>query len=160
MFNVAICDDDFTVCSRLEEIILSYAKTNCLDIMVESFSSGEEFCNFTQNSFDLIYLDIEMDKMSGLDVGHILRKDRKDQKTQIVFISSKNGYDRKLFDVQPMHFIPKPIDEKIVIDDLILALERSEKLNQFFLYNKGAEHIKIDTKDICILKHKIGKLKL
>lgn len=160
MFNVAICDDDFTVCSKLEEIILSYAKINCLDIVVEVFSSGEEFCEFTQNSFDLIYLDIEMGKMSGIEVGYILRKDRKDQKTQIVFISSKNGYDRMLFDVQPMHFIPKPLDEKIVIDDLILALELSEKLNQFFVYNKGTEYIKIDTKNIIYFETQNRKIKI
>lgn len=150
MFKIAICDDEQLIVSRIENILLKYSKNASLKLEIMAFYSGEELYKYIESGygFDLIYLDIEMELMNGLEVGKKIRNTLKDHKTEIVFISGKNGYDRQLFDVQPLHFIPKPINQKMVIKDLNLAMLRADRLKGIFTYKKTLETYKVSVKDI------------
>jgi DNA-binding LytR/AlgR family response regulator len=150
MMNIAICDDDRAICSQIENVILDYSKRNCLTIDIGVFFTGETLLEHLNqcNVFDLIYLDIEMGEISGIEVGKQIRKVLKNYVTEIVYISGNDGYDRQLFDVQPLHFIPKPINSAIVIDDLKLAMERMRKLVRFFEFQKGHDTYKIAVHEI------------
>lgn len=150
MFRIAICDDEQAIGSQIENILLLYSKKTCLEVDIIVFCSGEELYKYIKSGhgFDLIYLDIEMELMNGLEVGKRIRNTMKDHKTEIVYISGKDGYDRQLFDVQPLHFIPKPIDPKMVIEDLNLAMLRADKLGGIFTYRKTIETYKVPIKDI------------
>lgn len=121
--KIGICDDDIKLAGELEDIILKYNKINNKDHRVHVFYSGLELSEELDrgNLYDLIFLDIEMDGMNGLEVGEKIRREMDDFGTQIIYISSKEGYDRQLFDFQPLHFIVKPIKEDIVFKDIRLA---------------------------------------
>lgn len=150
MFKIAICDDELTICSQIENVLLEHSRKAHLELEVLLFYSGKELYDYIElgNSFDLIYLDIEMEDMNGLDVGKKIRNKILDYRTDIVYISGKDDYDRQLFEVQPLHFIPKPIDNEIVIKDLKLAMARADKLGGIFRYSKENETYKILVKDI------------
>jgi DNA-binding LytR/AlgR family response regulator len=150
MFHIAICDDDLGVCSLIESTLLKYSAKNYIKMDLEVFYSGESLLAYIKqgNQFNLIYLDIELKKINGVDVGKHIRKVLKDYNTEIVYVSGKNEYDRQLFDVQPLHFISKPINSKKIIQDLNLAIARSKKINSFFKYHKSNDRIKVPIKDI------------
>lgn len=150
MIYIAICDDDNAVCSQMERIILDYCSGNFLKIDLSIFNSGESLLKaFNQGkNFDLIFLDIELGSMNGVEVGRQIRKVLKNYNTEIVYISGKDTYDRQLFDIQPLHFIPKPINPLIVIEDLKLALERTQRLGGYFSYQKGYDTHKIPISEI------------
>lgn len=160
--KIAICDDDKKVCGQIESIILDYSGRNFLDIKVEVFYSGESLLSnlYQGNFYDLIYLDIELGVINGIEVGYRIRKELKDYTTEIVYISGKDGYDRKLFDVQPLHFTPKPIQEAIVIDDLKLAIERSQKHDVFFRYQKSHDFYKVPINDIVYFESQNREVKI
>lgn len=150
MLRIAICDDEKVICTQIEKILLEYSKLNFLEVDIEVFLSGEELCRYIEekHGFDLIYLDIEMNIMNGIEVGKKIRKQLKDYKTEIVYVSGKDSYDRQLFDLQPLNFISKPIKSNKVIENLNLAISRAEKLNDTFTYKKRTEVYKIPIKDI------------
>ena len=150
MFRIAICDDDKIIGSNIENILLKYTKRACIEVNISVFYSGEELYRYIDSGhgFDLIYLDIEMDSMNGLEVGKNIRNTLKDHKTEIVYISAKDEYDRQLFAIQPLHFIPKPIDTHMLIETLKLAMLRADKFGGIFTYRKKAETYKIPIKDI------------
>lgn len=150
MFRIAICDDEKTICAQIENMLLEYSKLSFLEMDIEVFLSGEELCRFVEekHGFDLIYLDIEMDIMNGIEVGNKIRKILKDYKTEIVYVSGKDSYDRQLFDLQPLNFILKPIKSNKVIENFNLAILRAEKSNNTFIYKKKTEVYKIPMKDI------------
>ena len=150
MFKVAICDDDKIICSQVEDIILKYSTKSYFKIDIEVFYSGETLLDYIgqANKFDLIYLDIEMGIINGVEVGRQIRRIMKDYITEIVYISGKDQYDRQLFDVQPLHFIPKPINPNIIIEDINLAITRSKKALNFLEYNKGKNRFKVPIQDI------------
>lgn len=150
MIYIAVCDDDKIVCAQIETILSVYAQKRCMKITTDVFYSGESLIQYIENGhrYDLIYLDIELGIMNGIEVGKKLRKEHKNYRTEIVFISGKDGYDRQLFSVQPLHFIEKPIAEACVVDDLELALERAETLCSYFSYQKGSDTYRTKINDI------------
>lgn len=152
MFKIAICDDVKAVCNELKDIILNMAKgTLCENICADIFYSGEALISDIRegNLYDLIFLDIELGgQINGVKVGHIIRDEMDDYITQIVYISSKNGYDRQLFDVQPLHFLQKPIDVSKVINDIKLAIKISKKENNFFEFKNLRSIVRVPYKEI------------
>ncbi|MFI3238429.1 MAG: LytTR family DNA-binding domain-containing protein [Lachnospiraceae bacterium] len=150
MIKIAICDDEIDICTKIENILLEHAAKLCRKAYVEIFYSGESLTKYIAlgNTFDLVFLDIEMGEMNGVEVGKYIRKVLQNHTTQIVYVSARNEYDRQLFDVQPLHFIPKPITYEAVVSDLELALSRMGSVNQYFVYKKGKESYKIPMRDI------------
>lgn len=150
MLRVAICDDNLTICSDLECIVLKFQEEFFINTEVEVFYSGIELFEYLNkgNSFDLIFLDIEMDYLNGIQLGKNIRTKMDDYVTKIVYISSKDGYDRQLFDVQPMHFLSKPLTSQKVIEDLLLAVKLLNKVDSVFTYKFRNDTYKLPIKDI------------
>lgn len=139
MYKIAICDDNKEVCSQMEKLLLKYSDKKYIKIEIDVFYSGEGILkNISEGeNFDLIYLDIEMKNVSGIEVGKYIRNIKQNYISEIVYISGKDEYDRQLFEVQPLNFIPKPIDDLKVINTFELAMKKSEKEKNFFEYKKN-----------------------
>lgn len=150
MIRIAVCDDVSAICSELENIILNFQKQTNEELIVEVFFSGEDLIRYikNENTFDLIFLDIELGKINGVEVGRYIRNVMQDYITKIIYISSKNSYDRQLFDVQPLHFLPKPLEIEKVIKDLQLTIKILEKENKMFSYKTGQLNHKMPIKEI------------
>lgn len=148
--KIAICDDDEVVCSQIESIILQYEKEAVLDVTIHIFYDGNSLMDTFQNddSFDLIYLDIEMDGINGVDVGVAIREKLRDHKIQIVYVSGTGQYDRQLFDVQPLLFIPKPIEESKLVKSINLTLEKLALTPKLYHYKKRKEYYSVWMEDI------------
>ncbi len=141
MLKIAVCDDVGEICAELENIILDFQKQSGVELSVDIFFSGEGLINYIKNgnSFDLIFLDIEFGKINGVEVGRFIRDEMEDYITKILYISSKNGYDRQLLDVQPLHFLSKPLNKNMVVDDIRLAIKIIGMDNNTFSFNIGNE---------------------
>lgn len=151
MFKIAVCDDIASVCNELKTMIMDMKNDLiCKEITIDTFYSGEALIDSIkeENLYDLIFLDIELGKINGVEVGHIIREQMEDYVTKIIYISSKDIYDRQLFDVQPLHFLKKPIDSKKVFDDIQLAMKISEKENRNFEFKSFRNTIKVPYRDI------------
>ena len=151
MFKIAVCDDVASVCNELKTMIMDMKNDLiCKEITIDTFYSGEALIDNIKEEdlYDLIFLDIELGKINGVEVGHIIRKQMEDYVTKIIYISSKDIYDRQLFDVQPLHFLKKPIDSKKVFDDIQLAMKISEKENRNFEFKSFRSTIKVPYRDI------------
>lgn len=162
MIRIAVCDDEVKICSELENIILDFQKQTCQDISIDAFYSGEEFINYIKNgnNFDLIFLDMEIGIINGVKVGHFIRDELHDYITKIVYISSKNSYDRQLFDVQPLNFLPKPLDRRKIIKNIELAIMLFEKENKTFSFKVGNEIYKLPIKEIIYFESVGRQIKL
>lgn len=162
MIYIAVCDDDKAVCSEIEDALLEYSKRHCMKISVDVFYSGESLLEHMEkgHNFNLLYLDIEMGSVNGVEVGRQLRKVYKNYSIEIVYISANDGYDRQLFEAQPLHFIAKPIDASVIIQDLELAIERGRRLGGFFKYKKGYDTYKVPINEIIYFESLNRKIKM
>ena len=150
MLYIAICDNNWQVCSEIENILLQYKKETGFLLEVEVFYSGESFLQYQKQGkiFDLLYLDIEMEQGNGLEVGHQVRNVWKNYVMEIVYISGKEGYDRQLFAYQPLHFLTKPFSKKQIIDVLELAVIRAKKNQEYYEYKKKSNIYRIPLNEI------------
>ncbi|MDD4122623.1 MAG: LytTR family DNA-binding domain-containing protein [Eubacteriales bacterium] len=162
MYRTAICDDEQAICSQIENIILNYAAEGNEKIDIQVFYSGEELCKFLNRGekFDLIFLDIEMKMLNGVEAGRKIREEMDNQIVQIVYVSGKDNYYRELFNVRPMHFLHKPIEAKEIVHDIRLAMKLSDKLGGVFSYKKGHEVRRIDVKDILYFESNNREVKI
>lgn len=128
--RIAVVDDEKIICSQIDRYIMGFLNEMDKKSEISVYYSGESFCSALKSeSFDLIFLDIELGERSGIDVSRYIRGTQSDQTTQIVYVTGKNEYDRLLFDFQPFGFIAKPVTETKVKDIL-------EKYQRIFGKNK------------------------
>ena len=150
MFRIAICDDDSTICSFIENTILNFNKKMNEMIDVEIFYSGEELYGDLKRGtyYDLVFLDIELKFISGVEVGKKIRDELKNDIIQIVYISAKDCYAMELFEVRPMHFLVKPLKEDKIKSVILKGMELSDKLSQVFKYKIGRRIVKKPVREI------------
>ena len=162
MFKIAICDDEQAICSAIEKIILKYREESYIGVEIEVFYSGEELCRYIeeQGRFDLIFLDIEMKLLNGIEVGRKIREEMDDYITKIVFVSGTDSYYRELFEVQPLNFISKPIEAAKIEENIRLAMKLCNQLDGVFKYKKKHENYKIDIKDILYFESMNREIKM
>lgn len=86
MLNIAICDDDIQTTGRMDMLLQEIAKRNFMDVEIEVFWNGESLADAVAQGtyFDMIYLDIEMDKEDGISAA---KRIRTYDKTHLLFMS-------------------------------------------------------------------------
>lgn len=154
MFRIAVCDDESAIAAFVENAIVAYVKNVNLKVEVEVFGSGKDLCAFLEesSSFDLIYLDIEMQQKDGIETGKWIRETLKEDMVQIVYMSAYSKYAMELFKIRPMDFMVKPFTKNDVIENLEKAIRLSDKLGQLFTYKIGRDIKKIPIRDILYFK--------
>lgn len=89
MYNIGICDDGKNICALLEEMVIQYADKNKLKIDTQVWYTGEDLCKYLEQGghLDILFLDIELIKLTGIEVGDFIRNKLEDRGMQIVYIS-------------------------------------------------------------------------
>lgn len=108
--KIAVCDDDRTT----REQIASMIKKQEPDAEIITFKTGEDMIK-SQENFEISFLDIEMEEMSGIDVAKYIRKEQEKkgrEKSIIIFVTGYREYMEDAFDVNAFHYLLKPVDEK------------------------------------------------
>jgi len=151
--KIAICEDQIEQANLLTSQIQNWAKENKINISIDNFSSAEAFLFewIDYNKYDIIFLDIEMSKVSGIELSNIIRE--KNKEIDIVFVSGFFKYALHGYRVGALQYLLKPIKES----DLYICLDRT--LNRIFdtqedskstiIIKTAKENIKLDYKDIC-----------
>lgn len=162
LIRIAICDNDGFICDQLEDLLHIYETTIMEEMDVESFLSGEELCQSLNEGifFDIIFLDIELKLLNGIEVGRIIREQMLNEITQIIYISGKENYAMQLFKIRPLDFIIKPLTYDKIAAPLKYALKIINGNKKLFLYKKGQTSFKIPIKDIIYFESKNRKVNI
>lgn len=134
--NIAIVDDDKNDCSLLKEQIERCSLKIGAEINIACFSSGVSFLD-KYVSYDVVFMDIDMDFMNGISVGKELRKI--DTNVIIVFVTNFPGYALSGYSVQAYDFLIKPVSYPILsalMDKLVSITEKRKKEKIIRVKNK------------------------
>lgn len=108
--RIAICEDNEAFARKVEKTCKEYFVTVGGACSIELYFSGEEILKGNELSWDILFLDIEMGEVSGIDVKDVLTK-RKTE-TRIVFLTSHQEHMKQAFGRNVMGFIEKRALEK------------------------------------------------
>lgn len=162
MYRIGICDDAESVCAALKEMILRFARTDQVCMEMKVWHDGEKLCDYLKEGgpLDLLFLDIVLLNMSGVEVGDFIRNSLADRKMQIIYISEHSSRALELFSVQPMGFLIKPIQQEEVDKCMNLALELIGMNRKEFSYRNGRDVYSVSCGEILYFTSEGRKVKI
>lgn len=124
--RIAIVDDDLRIYEQLQayfgELLGSSAE-------LTYFKSAEDFLQVWQpGAFELIVLDIFMEKLTGMDAAREIRKT--DSDVRIVFGTTSNEFASESYEVNACYYLHKPFDKgrvKAMLDRIDLSKLEKER---------------------------------
>jgi len=143
MIRIAICEDNLSELQMQKQIIQSVMMNMAKNVEVFCFQSGEDllFEIDTTGNMDIIFMDVEMSGISGIETAKLIRK--RDTRAILIFVSCHNQYYREIIEVQPYAFIDKPVSEKRIEQILRNILETGFDFTEIYIftYNKKLYNI-------------------
>ena len=124
MLSIAICDDQQDSLETIEEELHRSSKNLNVEIETHLYTDGNDMLELMKNNkdyFDVVFLDIDMPKISGLDVAAKMRSIN--QEILLVFISAHEQYVFDSIDYSPIKYIRK----LKMHDEIELALKKANK---------------------------------
>ncbi len=108
--KIAICDDLESERKLIYNYLLEYLDVNDILADIDQFSSGEDFLKSDYKSYNLIFMDIFMDGINGMETAKKLIESN--HHTQIIFCSTSTEYAAESYDVSALHYLVKPLEKE------------------------------------------------
>ncbi len=125
--KIAICDDQSGQVVLLKAQIKELCAVHDMsDVSIDIYSSGNELLKCeTLRTFDIVFLDIDMPGLSGIDTARKLRE--MDCEALIVFVTSYQEYMRDAFKVEAFDYLIKPVSMRELNDVVKRAVQKQEQ---------------------------------
>ena len=104
---IGIVEDQEDSADLLKTQLIHYQKENGLDIQIERYSSGEKLLEKYNPETDILFLDIEMPGLSGMEAAKLLRADYRD--VIMIFVTNLAQYAIRGYEVGAMDYLLKPV---------------------------------------------------
>lgn len=108
MITVAIVEDDIDQARLLESHLTSYGAEKGLSFNIVHFPQAVALLeNYTAN-FDIIFMDIQLPYMNGMDAARSIRA--LDKSVILIFITNLTQYAIQGYEVEALDYILKPVE--------------------------------------------------
>lgn len=155
--NALICDDDNKCGDIILEYLLQYCEEKNITCFYDLFDNGQKALESTK-SYNIAFLDIEIDDISGLEIAKKLKENNKN--IIIFFITEYEKYIDDAMDLFALRFIKKPLDYQRFYIGLDKAVELiNDETIELFLKDANTVQ-KITAKDIIYLETDNRKVKI
>ena len=148
MINIGICDDEAHLRKSLRLLLETKLQLMGEDYRMFEYDSGEALAADGGTAWpDILFLDIEMKQLSGMDTARLLRK--RDARTILIFVTAYPDFVFQGYEVHAFHYILKPYDEhkiQTVLEQALKELGKSQE--QFFAFEHKSGALKIPLKKI------------
>lgn len=149
MIKVGILDDDKVYVDEIVKFLRTYLR---MPYEVYTYTKTEDFLKvLLEVRFDLLFLDIILDQMDGIEIGRMVIEKYSD--TQIIFISSNAEYFRDVYKVNHIYFLTKEFESKRFADAMIKVAEFLSGEYVTLRTKKGMETVRI--KNIVCIESKL-----
>lgn len=147
--NIAVCDDEISVCSQIEQYITKIFTEKGIDFKIDIYTSGNRFLDAIKSeNYDLIFQDIELPDRNGIQTISYIRNVLHNDTVQIVYISAIQSYAMDLFESRPMHFLVKPLTFDAIDSVLQTFLRLFDETETFFTFKINGHFHKLALSDI------------
>lgn len=144
MIRIAIVEDDESVSKELKTLIGQFMKKTGQRGNVSQFPSAESFLFTGVAQFDLVFMDIHLPKMDGMETAKKLKEIA--PLTLLIFVTSLAQYALEGYGVGAFDFIVKPVSYY----NLELKLQRAMKTIKEMEDEKIVIHNKTQTNVVSI----------
>lgn len=146
MIRIAICDDEKCMSDLIGGMAAKFFRRHNMETTILWFSSGEELLQ-CDKTIDILFLDIQMKGMDGMETAKRLRE--RSFKGFLIFVTVLKEMVFRSFEVQAYDYLVKPIEEKPfekTMERLLASIQNAGEAN--LLIQKGYESRIISLEDI------------
>lgn len=148
--KIIACDDNEQILNQLKESIIKITFSYEEDISTTLFHDPIDLLASNIEA-DLLFLDIEMPQMNGLEVAKILRNNHYEGK--IIFLTNYREFVQEGYKVQAFRYLYKPIDLQELQEIIEYELkEREDKKGVLFVDEISKEEIFLKYKHISFVE--------
>jgi len=109
MITIAICDDEKQTADQIRKLVNGFFREKSMETSIACFSSGEDLLKYDK-SIDILFLDIQMKGMDGMETARKLRS--RNFKGYLIFVTVLEEMVFQSFEVQAYDYLVKPVEEK------------------------------------------------
>lgn len=157
MIRVAIVEDERSCQEQLSAYLDQFSKENRLDLEKTVFGDGLDIVENYGSLWDIIFMDIKMKHMNGMEAAAKIREYDKD--VLIIFITTMAQYAIKGYEVEALDFVLKPVSYpqfSMKMKKAVNVLEKRKKNYLLLPVEDGKE--KVCTNDILFIEVKAHNL--
>lgn len=154
--KIGICDDESDIRIYLKSIIEKYYQNHEINYEIYLYEDAEKLV-YSKDKHDILFLDMEMNDMNGIEVGQLIRKT--DFDTNIIVVSGHDKYMKNAYHIHPFDYLIKPLKE-VDLFNCLDELEQSLKYKypQNFISLKTSEgNIQLNVDDIVYITYENRK---
>ncbi len=127
MLRIAIVEDEQEAYHQLKKYILKIEQEQQLQFLLTHYCTGEDFLDKGACTHDIVFMDIEMPGMSGMEAAKKMRQ--KNDWTQLLFTTRLAQFAIKGYEVDAADFLVKPISYYDFAMKMQKVLRRVQKKN-------------------------------
>lgn len=147
MLSIAIVEDEWQCAEELQRHLETYAQEHTLEMNFTRFSRGREFLFQYNNTYDIVFMDVDMPEMNGFETAKKLRQ--LDPDVVLVFVTFLAKYACKGYEVDALDYIVKPVKYSTLRLKIEKAIAKAKK--------RKKQEVLLSTKD-GLLRISIGDL--
>ena len=137
-YEIAICDDEEKQRAYIKSLVEGWLRQTFHHTKIQEYASSEQF--LFEQAYDrtqILFLDIEMEKMDGIALAREIRKHNRQM--QIIFVTGYMEYIQEGYDVEALHYLLKPVSQEKIDSVLDRAVERLKTADAVLLVESGGE---------------------
>lgn len=147
MIRIAVVEDSKNDQELFRSYIEQFEKENETTFDVTFFSDGQEFLDRYRAEYNIVFMDIDLPSMNGIDVSEKLRE--RDHQVVLIFLTNLAKYAIKGYSVNAFDFVAKPITYYSFSTMLKRAINKAnyDKGNDITI-NNGGKILKLSIDEI------------
>lgn len=108
MITCVICEDEEIQRKKIKKYITMMLKEFRISYKILEFDSGQKLLNAYPNQADILFLDIQMEELSGMETAKQIRTF--DTDVEIIFVTGFNQFMQQGYEVNARRYLIKPIE--------------------------------------------------
>ncbi len=151
--DIAVVDDEKAIREHIRALIEEQQPGS----NIEAYAGGEELLA-SGKRFDIVFLDIQMDGMNGIEAARELRERQED--LILIFITGVKEYVFDALDLYAFHYLLKPVDEGKFAEVLEKAAGEARKKKEKRCLFIRTRNLTLDQSDILYIESRAKKLEI
>ena len=156
--DIAVVDDE----KAIREHICGLVEEQQPESRIEAYATGEELLA-SGKRFDIVFLDIQMEGMNGIEAARSLREKNANlgvEDTVLVFITGIKDYVFDAFDLYAFQYLLKPIDEDKFAEVLERAVREAVKKKERRVLFIKSRNLTLDQSEILYIESRAKKVEI
>ena len=147
MIRIAIVEDDGNYRKQLREFTTRFSRETDIALDVSEFSNGIQLTESYKAAYDVIFMDIQMPLLDGLETARRVRQ--LDQDVILIFVTNMDQYALRGYEVNAYDFVVKPLAYPVFEQKLKkVARILDRRPSKYIMLPLGGSMLKVPTSEV------------